>query len=100
LHPYLAELNLARGADPRFDQAIEHLTSALSDPDDREARARRIVEDMAVLLQASLLLRNAPDAVSSAFIVSRLPGQMRSCYGALPSGLALEAIIARASLAF
>jgi putative acyl-CoA dehydrogenase len=99
LHAYLAELNLARGADPRFDQAIEHLHSALSDPDDREARARRIVEEMAVLLQASLLLRHAPDAVSSAFIASRLPGQMRGCYGALPAGLAVDAIIERARLA-
>jgi putative acyl-CoA dehydrogenase len=99
LHAYLAELNLAKGADPRFDQAVEHLLTALSDPDDREARARRIVEDMAVLLQASLLLRHAPDAVSSAFIVARLPGAMRGCYGALPAGLAVDAIIARARLA-
>jgi putative acyl-CoA dehydrogenase len=98
LHAYLGELNLARGADPRFDQAIEHLLTALSDPDDREARARRIVEDMAVLLQASLLLRHAPDAVSSAFIVARLPGSMRGCYGALPAGLAVGAVIARARL--
>jgi putative acyl-CoA dehydrogenase len=98
LHAYLAELNLARGADPRFDQAIEHLLTALSDPDDREARARRIVEDMAVLLQASLLLRHAPDAVSSAFVVTRLPGSMRGCYGALPAGLALDDVIARARL--
>jgi putative acyl-CoA dehydrogenase len=96
LHAYLAELNLARGADPRFDQAIEHLHSSLSDPDDRESRARRIVEDMAVLLQASLLLRHAPDAVADAFIVARLPGAMRGCYGALPSGLSLGAIIDRA----
>jgi putative acyl-CoA dehydrogenase len=98
LHAYLAELNLARGADPRFDQAIEHLHSALEDPDDREARARRIVEEMAVLLQASLLLRHAPDAISSAFLAARLPGQMRGCYGALPPGLALDSIIDRARL--
>ena len=98
LHAYMAELNLARGADPRFDQAIEHLLNALSDPDDREARARRIVEEMAVLLQASLLLRHAPDAVSGAFIAARLPGQTRGCYGALPAGLALDAIITRAHI--
>ena len=98
LHAYMAELNLARGADPRFDQAIEHLLNALSDPDDREVRARRIVEEMAVLLQTSLLLRHAPDAVSGAFIAARLPGQTRGCYGALPAGLALDAIIERARI--
>jgi len=61
-----------------------------------EAGARRLVEEMAVTLQASLLVRHAPAPVAEAFLASRLPGRMRGCYGALAEGLALDAIIDKA----
>ena len=47
-------------------------------------------------LQASLLVRHAPPAVAEAFLATRLPGSMRGIYGALPEGLALDEIIAKA----
>ena len=94
LMAYLDELELARGADRRLDAAIDGVRSAVAAP--QEAGARRLVEDMAVTLQASLLVRHAPPAVAEAFLGARLPGAMRGIYGALPQGLALDDIIAKA----
>jgi putative acyl-CoA dehydrogenase len=48
-----------------------------------------------VALQASLLVRNAPAAVSDAFCASRLDTLGRS-YGTLPPSVDTEAILARA----
>jgi len=59
-------------------------------------RARRVTEQMALALQASLLVRHAPHAVADAFCVSRLGGDHGSVYGTLPTGCDLAALIARA----
>jgi putative acyl-CoA dehydrogenase len=58
--------------------------------------ARRIVEDLGVALQASLLLRHAPDAVSDGFCAARLGGGGGRAYGTLPVGVDVRAIVDRA----
>ncbi|MCU1351916.1 MAG: alkylation response protein, partial [Acidimicrobiales bacterium] len=63
----MAELDLAKGADRRLDQAVSDLHAELADGTDLEFRARRIVERAALALQASLLLRYAPGPVADAF---------------------------------
>jgi putative acyl-CoA dehydrogenase len=50
---------------------------------------------MALALQASLLLREAPGNLSDAFIRGRLSPDRGSEYGALPPGVDLQPIIAR-----
>jgi putative acyl-CoA dehydrogenase len=90
------ELALARGANPIFDSALAGLDADFTDTDTIEARARRVVGKMALLLQASLLLRHAPDTVSSAFCASRLGGDTGLVFGTLPSGMDLKAVVARA----
>jgi putative acyl-CoA dehydrogenase len=92
---FLAELRLAEGADRHFDAAVKELLAELADPAELETRARRVVERLALLLQASLLLRHAPAAVADAFCVSRLGGDRGSTFGTLPPGLDLAAIVAR-----
>ena len=89
---FLAEVRLAAGADPRLDAAIERLERELAEPD--EQGARRLLELLAVTLQASLLLRHAPPEVADAFCASRLdrPGGV---YGTLPAGIDLAAIVER-----
>ncbi len=57
--------------------------------------ARALVEDLAVALQASLLVRHGTPAVADAFCASRLGGGGRA-YGTLPSGVDAKAIIERA----
>jgi putative acyl-CoA dehydrogenase len=58
--------------------------------------ARRVVEELAVGLQASLLVRHAPSAVADAFCAARLAGESGRVYGTLPSGVDAKAIIERA----
>lgn len=50
---------------------------------------------MALLLQASLLVRHAPAAVADAFVASRLAGEGGRCFGALPPGADVEALARR-----
>ena len=57
---FLDEVRLAKGADRRLDRMVDRLETELRDRDEHEARARRIVEKMAIALQASLLVRHSP----------------------------------------
>ncbi len=90
----LAELHAAKGGDRRLDAHVGALEDALAKPEDAELRARRIVEDMATALEASLLVRNAPPAVADAFCASRL-GEGYGGFGTLPPGVDVEALVAR-----
>jgi putative acyl-CoA dehydrogenase len=91
------EVVLAAGADSRLDAAVASLDSALADPSDVEVRARRLVEQMALLLQGSLLVRFAPPAVADAFCASRLGGDWGHTFGTLPPGVDARAIVERAT---
>lgn len=90
----MEELAAARGADRRYDARLERIHAAWSDGTALEARARRLVEDLAVALQASLLLRHGPASAADAFCAGRIevPG---ACFGTLPAGLPLKAIVER-----
>src|SRR5271165_820894 len=95
---FLAQCDLAAGANPDFDAHMakvrEGLTALAADPAMAEWSARRVVEDMALALQASLLLRHAPAFVSDAFCASRL-GARGLAFGDLPRGVDGAAIVER-----
>ena len=91
-----AEIELARGADPRFDDAVKRLHAELGDPDQLPLRARRIAGLLALCLQGSLLLRHAPQPVADAFCASRLGGDWGAVLGTLPAGTAVAEIVERA----
>ncbi|HEX9696112.1 MAG TPA: isovaleryl-CoA dehydrogenase [Actinomycetota bacterium] len=97
LDAFFAELGLAEGADARLDAFVKDLRDELATGDDIEARARRIVERMALALQGSLLVRHASPAIADAFCASRLSGDWGRAFGTLPSGLDTAAIIQRAA---
>ncbi|MGW3243708.1 acyl-CoA dehydrogenase family protein [Streptomyces sp. NPDC001070] len=96
LNAFLGEIGLARGADHRLDAAIRSLLTELADLEDIEARGRRVVERMALVLQGALLVRFAPVEVSDAFCASRLGGDWGATFGTLPRGLDVKAIVERA----
>lgn len=96
LDAYLREVGTARGADHRLDGAIKNLLTELADLDGVEARARRLVERLALVLQGALLVRYAPPAVADAFCASRLGGDRGSAFGTLPHTLDLASIVERA----
>jgi putative acyl-CoA dehydrogenase len=91
-----AELDRAAGMDARYDDALAMLRKQLSDLEDLQFRARRIVEQLAMTLQAGLLLRHGDPAVADAFVGSRLGGDWGVAYGTLPVGVDTAAILARA----
>jgi putative acyl-CoA dehydrogenase len=53
------------------------------------------VQDLALALQGSLLVRHAPAAVADAFCASRLGHERGLAYGTLPAGVNARAIIER-----
>jgi len=95
LEVFLAEVELAQGADARLDVHVERLKSQFTDPTTLESRARRVVEGMALALEGSLLHRGAPPAVADAFCASRLSGDGGLEYGTLPAGTDFAGIIER-----
>jgi putative acyl-CoA dehydrogenase len=95
LTAFLAEVEEARGADRRLDRHLERLRAELEDVDEFESRARRLVEEMALALQGSLLVRYGDPAVADAFCASRLDGDRGGAFGTLPKGLDTAAIIER-----
>lgn len=91
------ELRMASGADTRFDSYVEQQIGPLiARKDAREANARRLAQSLTLGLQASILLRHAPDYVSDAFIVSRLGDGPTLAFGTMPDGLDEQSIIVRA----
>ncbi|MBT2364171.1 acyl-CoA dehydrogenase family protein [Streptomyces sp. ISL-10] len=96
LNAFLKEVGTARGADHRLDAAIKNLLTELADLEGIEARARRLVERMALVLQGSLLVRWAPPEVADAFCASRLGGDWGTALGTLPHSLDLASVVERA----
>ena len=96
LGAFLGEIGLARGADHRLDRAVKDLLGELGDLEGIEARARRVVERMALVLAGSLLVRFAPPAVADAYCASRLGGDWGTAFGTLPHTLDLASIAERA----
>ncbi|HEX5598376.1 MAG TPA: acyl-CoA dehydrogenase family protein [Micromonosporaceae bacterium] len=94
---FLAEVGQAAGVSALFDAHLKELTAALTAvraaPD--LARARRLTEQLALALQASLLIRHAPAEVSDAFGAARLGPERSFEYGTLPAGVDAGAIVAR-----
>ncbi|WP_327347722.1 acyl-CoA dehydrogenase family protein [Streptomyces europaeiscabiei] len=89
-----AELALARGANARLDAATTRLKDAVREAD--QTGARRLVERMALTLQAALLVRHAPPAVADAFCATRLDGDWGYAFGTLPGSADLDGILRRA----
>jgi len=81
--------------DPRLDRFGSALASDLRDTDEMEARARGLVERMALALQGSLLVRFGDEAVAEAFLASRIDGDWGNAFGTLPAGLDHRRIVER-----
>ncbi|WP_017581082.1 acyl-CoA dehydrogenase family protein [Nocardiopsis valliformis] len=93
---FMGELNTAAGSDDHYDAALKRLGQALGDLDEVQYRARSVVELMALVLQASVLLRYAPTPVAEAFTASRLGGEWGHVFGTLPRGVDTGLILDRA----
>ncbi len=89
------ELDAARGADRRYDMALEAHRArwGMAPP---EAEARFFAEALAALLSASVLLRTAPGAVADGYCATRLlltdgtGGRVAGSVGGLDQGALLQ----------
>ncbi|GAA3797954.1 acyl-CoA dehydrogenase family protein [Sphaerisporangium flaviroseum] len=98
LDAFFQEVDLATGADHRLDAAVLEVKDSLTDVATLEYSARRVVERLALILQASLLVRHSTPDVADAFCASRLAADWGHAFGTLPPGLDLAPIIDRATV--
>ncbi|MGK5731625.1 acyl-CoA dehydrogenase family protein [Streptomyces sp. URMC 124] len=101
LDAYFAEVGEAAGADARLDAAVARLRDLLgelSDPARAQLLARRLAEQLTLVLQGSLLVRHSTPAVADAFCASRLGADWGNAFGTLPPGTDLGPVLDRALL--
>ncbi len=94
------ELATTAGASAVLDRHVGRTLALLgrmtaADPADAASQARRLSEDLALALQASLMLRHAPARDADTFIAARLGEDRGAQYGVLPSATDAAAIVAR-----
>ena len=97
------ELDSALGRNRRYDMfvaSVKHDIKALKAAPAtkaaaaaRERSARRFVERLALALQASLMLRDAPEATANAFVASRLTNAGGYAFGTLPAKVDVKQIV-------
>lgn len=76
LDAWLNEVGKAKGEYSGFDASLATVLDEFANgSSDHQANARMLAEQMALLLQGSILLQNAPNAVVDAFMATRLGGQ-------------------------
>ena len=93
---FFAEVAEGAGAEPRLAAYAAALRDEIpGDIETIELAARRVVERMALALQASLLVRYGDEAVADAFCASRLSGDWGQAFGTLPAGTDFSRIIER-----
>ena len=91
---FAAELAQAAHQSTIYDGAVDSLLAQLAKPV-AEAEGRALAGRMALLLQASLLIRHAPHAVADAFLATRIAEGPPALFGALPPGTGIDVILSR-----
>jgi putative acyl-CoA dehydrogenase len=93
----IADLENASAGEARLRAAIDRLKTLRAACARDQGVARALVEQLALTQAGALLLRHAPEAVSDAFLASRVGGSWRGTYGATPGRPDKRAILERAA---
>ncbi|MGJ7524177.1 isovaleryl-CoA dehydrogenase [Variovorax sp. GB1P17] len=89
------ELAPARGQHAALDRLADALPARI-EAMASEVEARRLAQDVALAVQAALLVQTAPAAVFTAFCDSRLGGDWGQTFGTLGAGTDFDSILQRA----
>ncbi len=92
----LDDLGQAASQDTHLKAAHERVSGILHEPRLLEARARALLEGLALLAAGCILRAHAPQVVADAFIAARLSGVPRFTYGQGLEWSDTKAILARA----
>ncbi|WP_323845177.1 acyl-CoA dehydrogenase family protein [Microbulbifer magnicolonia] len=95
INHWFDELADSAGADALLDKTVAGLKAQLADMDQVEYRARYLVDQMALAMQAHLLVQGGNSAVAEAFIASRLGSSGAHNTGCLPTGLEVQTLVER-----
>lgn len=96
LDAFFGEVELACGSDRALDTRIKKLKDRISS-EVEERDARHLVESMAIVLEASLMVRHSTKPMADAFLNSRLGEDRRLFFGTLPAGADLAQILERSA---
>ncbi len=91
-----AELDAAAGRHRTYDAFCAALKDRLQDAAEHESAARRLTQDLALALQASLLARHSPAVVFESFVAARLGADWTGAFGMLAPNAPFDALIERA----
>ncbi|WP_280298776.1 acyl-CoA dehydrogenase family protein [Nocardia neocaledoniensis] len=94
---FLDELKSTAGASAELDAAIARLEREFGDFETMQYRARRVVGQMAQVLQGALLVRYGHPAVADGYLRTRLAGDRGDVFGTLPLGIDTAAILERST---
>ena len=96
LEAFFAEVEEGAVSEPRLGAYAKALREEIpGEVETIEARARHLVERMALALQGSLLVRYGDEAVADTFCASRLAGDWGQAFGTLPAETNFARIIDR-----
>ncbi|MBC8071517.1 MAG: acyl-CoA dehydrogenase family protein [Deltaproteobacteria bacterium] len=96
-HFVLAELRTAAAARPELAAHLRKIEATLRS-ENLEVQARSLVQDLAIALQAALLIEHGDPAIADAFCRTRLGGEPPAVYGKLPVDVDARAIVRRAEV--
>ncbi len=89
------ELTIVAGEDSRYDALLTTIEASISEPEHIELQARRLVENIALALQGSILIQHGNDQITQGFLESRLGGSRFGCFGTLPATVGIKGILER-----
>ncbi|CAF5111197.1 unnamed protein product, partial [Rotaria magnacalcarata] len=99
LHAYLSFMHQTKGSNKYLDAALENIEKKLLKQNlpthMLERHARTLATQLALCLQAGLLVRRLPQTVSNAFCSSRLGPDRGSIFGDLPMDIDTDALLKR-----
>jgi putative acyl-CoA dehydrogenase len=96
LEAFFAEIAREVGGNPHLDASAESLEHFVRSNETGEEQARALVEEMALVFSAALVVRHSPAVVADAFCRTRLGGEWGRTFGTLPAGVDAAAILERA----
>ena len=98
LEALMTELQRNRGMETLLDKQLDKLGSRMKtlmqNPGELEYQARSVIEDLAICMQANLLL-DGDSHVAASFCAARLRESSNLVYGTLPSGIDVKKLVAR-----